>query len=100
MKQSDIRRIMNHVFTTVNCPRCGEPDLYRGKTEISLNSKLGLIFHIKCPECETVMKVNGFLPGKIRTNQGIKHQISSEKIQQDLEKIKNFRGNLADLFNE
>ena len=100
MKQNEIRRIMNHVFSTINCPHCGEDEIYRGKTEINLNSTLGLIFHIECPECKTVMKVNGFLPGKIRTNKGIKKQINTKNIEQAVEKIKGFRGNLVDLFNE
>ena len=100
MKQSEIRRIMNHVFSTVDCPRCGENELYRGETKIDLNSKEGLIFHIECPECGTVMKVNGFLPSKIRTSQSIKQQINSKTVEQAVAKIKKFRGNLVDLFNE
>ena len=99
MKQNEIRRIMNYVFSAVNCPRCEETDLYRGRTEIDLNTKNGLIFHIECPKCATVMKVKGFLPGKIRTNKGIKKQVNSQNLAQAVEKIKKFRGNLQDLFN-
>jgi len=100
MKQNEIRRIMNHVFSTIDCPHCGENEIYRGRTEINLNSKMGLIFHIECPNCATVMKVNGFLPGKIRTNKGIKKQINTKNLKQAVDKIKGFRGNLVDLFNE
>ena len=100
MKQNEIRRIMNHVFSTIDCPYCGENEIYRGKTEINLNSKMGLIFHIECPNCATVMRVNGFLPGKIRTNKGIKKQINIKNLTQEVDKIKRFRGNLVDLFNE
>ena len=98
MKQNEIRRIMNHVFSTIDCPHCGEIDLYKGEVKINSNSHLGLVFDIKCPECKTILKINGFLPGKSRVKTGVKSQINSQNIQQDIEKITKFRGNLIDLF--
>lgn len=100
MKQNEIRRIMNHVFSSVDCPHCGETEIYRGDIEINLNSSMGLNFSIKCTSCEVIMKVNGFLPGKIRANKNIKPQINTQTLTQAVEKIKGFHGNLVDLFNE
>ena len=91
---------MNHVFSTIDCPHCGETDLYKGKTEISLNSAVGLIFNIECPECKTILRINGFLPGGLRHDPEARTQINPQNVQQVVEKIKKFRGNLVDLFNE
>lgn len=100
MKQSEIRRIMNHVFSTIDCPHCGETELYRGETQVNSNSNLGLNFSILCPSCNSLIKVNGFLPGKSRVNKNTKTQINSHNLAQAVEKIKGFRGNLVDLFGQ
>ncbi len=101
MKDSEIRRIINHVFSTMSCPHCGERDLYHGETNIVMHSGSGLIFNVECPYCQTTIRVNGFLPGRLRYKKNITRQQNSyADIQRAVERIKKFRGNLADLFNE
>ncbi len=98
MKQSDVRRILNHVLTTFSCPKC-ENKLHQGEVKIDSNTILGLTFSIECPSCLTMINVNGFLPGEKRTNSVIKKNLDLNNLKIAVEKIKKFKGeNVAELF--
>jgi ribosomal protein L37AE/L43A len=90
---------MNHVLMNFSCPKC-ESLLYKGAIDMDLNNSFGIIFSINCPECAMKIKVNGFLPKTISRKIG-KREINSQKLEIEVEKIKNFKGkNIANLFNE
>jgi hypothetical protein len=99
MKQSDVRRILNHVLSGFSCPKC-ENKLHQAEVQINANTNFGLVFSVECPRCLTVINVNGYLPSKVKNKQKIKNNIDLDHLKKDIEKIKNFRGNLVNLFNE